>query len=189
MTPDPKWLAILKASGWQTTALAAASGLFLLWVHWGWISPGAPWVLPLVAFSFLVCFFLSLASIGSAALKFFRPEVWFLHWVNRRRGRRAVKDYIPHMTERERSIIAYLLAHNQKMIVADASGGYANTLLSRGILVRALQPGQVFYQNDTPMTVPDHIWTVLVEHRAEFPYQEPEEYEREPYPWRVPWGA
>jgi hypothetical protein len=30
MAPDPRWLEILKASGWQTTALAVASGLFLL---------------------------------------------------------------------------------------------------------------------------------------------------------------
>jgi hypothetical protein len=30
MTPDPRWLEILKASGWQTAAVAAACGLFLI---------------------------------------------------------------------------------------------------------------------------------------------------------------
>ena len=33
MTPDPKWLEILKASGWQTTGLACAFGVFLLLPH------------------------------------------------------------------------------------------------------------------------------------------------------------
>jgi hypothetical protein len=49
MTPDPKWLEILKASGWQTTALAVAFGLFILAGRTGWLSSLDPWMIQLGA--------------------------------------------------------------------------------------------------------------------------------------------
>ncbi len=43
MTPDPKWLEILKASGWQTSALGAAFGTILLLMHVHWLVSPDPW--------------------------------------------------------------------------------------------------------------------------------------------------
>jgi hypothetical protein len=189
MTLDPRWLEILKASGWQMAAIAVACGLFLLINKWGWLPPLDGWMIQLAAIGFLLSVLLAIASFISAALKFFPVEEWVVHWVNIRREKNAVRDYIPHMTEQERLIIAYLLAKNQKMFTTEGNGGYAMTLISRGIVVLALRPGQMFDNEDTPRAIPDHIWDVLVEHKDQFPYSPPARGEIEADPWRVPWMA
>src|ERR1035438_7219151 len=56
-----------------------------------------------------------------------------IYYINLRRSKREVERYIPHMTTKEREIIAYLLAKNQKTFLAAIDGGHAATLLSRGI--------------------------------------------------------
>ncbi len=89
------------------------------------------------------------------------------------------------MTEEERKIIAYLLAHNQKTFTAAADGGYAATLLSRGIVIVHAQHGQQINMEDVPMTIPDYLWDVLVQNKDRFPYNAREEDEA--YPWRVSW--
>lgn len=181
MAPDPRWLEILKASGWQMAALAAACGLFLLIAHWGWLPPLDAWMIQLSIFVLLICGFLALASCISATLKFFPVQMWFLHWLEKRRAKRAVRDYIPHMTERERKIISYLLAKNQKTFTAASDGGQAATLLSRGIVCIAVQRGQLVNMLDVPMTIPD----VLIEHKQEFPYSIiPKNHDVEREPWR-----
>jgi hypothetical protein len=53
MTPDPKWLEILKDSD-DRLAVAVACGLFLLAAHLRWLPPLADWVLPAVWFGFLL---------------------------------------------------------------------------------------------------------------------------------------
>jgi hypothetical protein len=188
MTPDPRWLEILKASGWQTAAVAIACGLFLMAASLRWLPPLDPWMVLIAAAGLLLFGCLAVASFLSALFKFFPIQEWFVHWINIRRQKRATQDYIPHMTPQERQIIAYLLAKNQKMFTCSTDGGYATTLISRGILIRALMGGQVFASEDMPVAVPDHIWDVLVAHKDQFPYK-PERGERggEIHPWRVPW--
>jgi hypothetical protein len=189
MTINPKWLEILKASGWQTAAGASACALFLLVAHWGWLPPLEPWMVQLAAFALLLLGFLTLASFISSALKVFPASAWFVHWVTIRREKKAAREYIPHMTPKEREIIGFLLAKNQKMLTVDSDGGHAVTLISRKIIVRGLQPGQVFHMTDMPMYVPDHVWDVLAAHKDQFPYHPPARGERETHPWRVPWMA
>lgn len=103
------------------------------------------------------------------------------------REQKAVEDYLPYMTNREREIIAYLLAHNQKMFTNSADCGYANTLVSRGIVAQALRPGQVATYHEIPFAIPDHIWEVLKRHQSEFAYLPRDQ--RQAHPWRIPWGA
>jgi hypothetical protein len=68
MTPDPRWLEILKASGWQTAALALAAGA-LLWANRaGWLPPLEPWMVQAAAVVMLVCGLLALASFVSNAI-------------------------------------------------------------------------------------------------------------------------
>jgi hypothetical protein len=109
----------------------------------------------------------------------------------RRQEKKAVSDYIPHMTPKEKEIIGYLLANNQKTLEADQDGGYANTLISRRIIVLYGQKGQMFRGTHTPMIVPDHVWEVLVKHKSDFPYATPKLTPGavEPPPWRIPWMA
>jgi len=174
------------------TAVGAACGLFLLIAHWGWLPPLDPWMIQLAAIASLICCFLALASIVSATLRFFPIQTRILHSINRYRAKRAVRDYIPHMTDREKQIIGYLLAKNQKMFSAESDGGYAVLLLSRGIIIVAARPGQHVSMSDVPMAIPDHVWDVLVKHKDQFPYKAPTPRRRddvEPHPWRVPWMA
>lgn len=184
MAPDPRWLEILKASGWQTAAIAGACGIFLIAARWNWFPPLDPWMVQLAAFVLLLNACLTVASFISAVLKFFPLQTWVMHRVMMRREKDAVRNYIPHMTPNERKIIAYLLARNQKMFVAAADDGYAMTLISRGIVVRALRPNQVFDMDDTPMVIPDHVWDVLLEHKREFPTAQSRQDPYEPHPWR-----
>jgi hypothetical protein len=185
--PDPKWLEILKASGWQTTAIAVAFGLFLLAGRTEWLPPLEPWMIQIAALVFLVCGCLALASMGAAALRFFPIQVWIAHWIKMYRSKRGFRKYIPHMLPKEREIIAYLLAKNQKMFTAEADGGHARTLLSRGIVIVVAQHNQLLDPLDVPMTIPDHLWDVLQKHKQEFPYTPAKDDEAEGHPWRVHW--
>ena len=91
------------------------------------------------------------------------------------------------MTETEREIIAYLLAHNQKIFTNTPDCGHANTVVSRGIVVVALRAGQPFTYYEMPFRIPDHIWEVLKQYQTEFPYTPPPRGETQPPPWRRGW--
>ena len=54
MISDPRWLEILKASGWQTAALFLACATFLLAAHLGWLPPLASLVTLSVTFAMLL---------------------------------------------------------------------------------------------------------------------------------------
>jgi hypothetical protein len=183
MNLDFKWLEILKASGWQTAAIAAACGLFLLLAHWGWLPPLAPWMILIVAFGLFLCGFLAVAAILSS-----RPvQNLIVHRITIHKQKRAVREYIPHMTEKEREIISYFLAKKQKTFFYTIDGGYAATLISRGIVICGLRPGQAGSTHHIPFIIPDHIWSVLIKHKSEFPYKPPPLGENEIHPWAIHW--
>lgn len=92
---------------------------------------------------------------------------------------------LDYLNDTEREIIAYLLAHGQRMFTAALDGGHAATLISRGIVRKALQPGQVFNGDDVPMEVPKPVWELLQSNRSKFPYGGEKD---DPYPWRVGWN-
>ena len=185
MAADPRWLEILKAGGGQAAAAAIACGLFLLAASKEWMPPPEPWMIHGAVFGLALFGLLAVVAVASAANRLFPVRVWFLHYYNRRQRKRLAEAYIPHMTPKEREIIGYLLNKNQKMFTAAHDGGYAVTLISRGIIIRALQGGQGFYQDDTPFAVPDEIWEVFVAHKDKFPYtRDDEEYVT--HPWRRP---
>jgi|SRR5882762_1135013 len=183
---DPKWLEILKASGWQTAAVTAASAT-ILYLNAKKRLPVAldSWVIQAAEVGVLVFGFLTVSSIGPHVTKTANIMASVLE---RRlavdRAQRQVAKDIPSMTSKEREIIGYLLANNQKMFTCSRDGGYANTLLSKGIVVCALLPGQVTTTFGVPFKVPDHVWDVLVEHKANFPNTCKT---GEPYPWAMSW--
>ena len=186
--PDPRWLEILKASGWQTLAIAAGCFSFLGLSAYGLLPRLDPWMTQLAAIVGLICGFLAIASMLSAMFRFFPVQKWIVRAWRVREAKKAARDYIPFMTEQEKQIIAYLLAKNQKMFSAESDGGYAAPLLSRGIVVIAAQPGQHVTTTDVPMAIPDHVWSVLESYRTQFPYTKPNRRDGiEPYPWRIPW--
>lgn len=180
--PDPKWLEILKATGWQTAALAAAFTAFLLLSGAGAIPELAPVAIQLLTLGALICGCLALASLATELLKVFPLHVWLAQSQRRNRDRLAVEAYIPHMTEEELEIVGYLLHKNQKSFTCAQDGGHAMTLISRGIVVLALRPGQAFTVFDMPVVIPDHIWEVLVAHKDKFPAPPRGKASRQP--WR-----
>jgi hypothetical protein len=115
-----------------------------------------------------------------------RLPPWMAHWIAIRREQAHLRGYIPSMTDKEREIIGYLLAKNQKLFIAAQDGGYAMPLISQRIVKIALQPGQTYSFEHTPMVIPDHLWEVLVAHRDRFPYSSLGG-NHEPDPWRIPW--
>jgi hypothetical protein len=95
-----------------------------------------------------------------------------------------LRDEIETLSKKEREILAYLLHHNQRMFTCAVDGGRAATLLSRGIVRRALKTGQVFDFDDMPAEIPLPIWRWLRERVDQFPYEGDED---EPHPWRKGW--
>lgn len=183
---DPKWLEILKASGWQTAALTAAFGIFIILVKTKIIpTTDNPLWIALPAFGALTCGFLALANIGDQATKLFRPGLRFNVFRRKRRDQKMVRDFIPYMTEKDRTIIGYLLHHNQKMFQYEDTGGYAAPLISKGIICAAGKHGQIIDSQWVPFEIPDHVWTVLEEHRDSFPYEPPAKDEK--HPWAIHW--
>jgi hypothetical protein len=191
-----KYLDLLKASGWQTGAIAAAAGLFLYLSQAGVLPPlDPPWVVLIVWAIIFVCGALAAASLGSTLQAGARSLLArFKRYQAYRTAEQAFRDYVPHLTEEERIILGYLREKNQKTFVADHDGGYANMLLARGFVVYIGTRGQSFDIDKVPMAVPDHVWKVIQEMPEQFPYK-PEFSDRtrgrkvEVEPWRIPWGA
>ena len=75
VVPDPKWLALLKATGWQTAGLAAACGVFLWLTNNGTLPKPDTWVIQVVAFAGLICAGLALGSLLSNLFRFFPLQI------------------------------------------------------------------------------------------------------------------
>lgn len=182
MIPDLNWLVEIIKSGVKTTVgITVGCALILFADHLGWPQPMPHWMIPIATFGFLLFGALSAVTILSSA----PIQEWIKHWLTIHREKRAVRDYIPHMTEKEREIISYLLAKNQKGFMYTIDGGYAVTLISRGIIVCDLKSGQAGSRFHIPFSIPDHIWSVLLQHKREFPYNSPPPGKTEVYPWSI----
>jgi hypothetical protein len=88
MNADPRWLGILKASGPQTLALAAAFGLFFLTAQRGLIPPLPAWIVQLTMFGFLVCACLTVVSFLVVVMRLLFAVVEILVlWARSRRNK------------------------------------------------------------------------------------------------------
>jgi len=98
-----------------------------------------------------------------------------------------IEDDLASLSKKERDIIAYLLAHNERLFTCAIDGGHAITLISRKIVRWAVAPGQQVHPEDAPAEIPKPIWKILQAHKDEFPCSP--ELRDGPYPWRVHWMA
>jgi hypothetical protein len=183
---DPKWLEILRASGWQTAAVAFA-GVALLYLNAKKRLPVVldSWVVEAVEVAVLVCGSLAVFSVGPhVAKKCNALWNWLAHRWAIRRAKHEIEKQIPSMSPKEREIIGYLLAINEKMFDYTIDGGAANTLISKRIVACAMLPGQSALAYGVTFKIPDYAWDVLVKHRAEFPNTwKP----GEPFPYAISW--
>ncbi len=183
---DAKWLEILKASGWQTTALTIAFVVFIILVNTEIVpTTDSPLWVAIPTIAALICGCLALATIGDGLVRAIKPRID--KWRLIRRNQKMVRDFIPYMTDEDRNIIGYLLHRNQKMFQYEDTGGYAAPLISKGIICAAGRRGQIIDSQWVPFAVPDHIWAVLEENRDSFPYQPPTNTKDEKYPWAIHW--
>jgi hypothetical protein len=92
-------------------------------------------------------------------------KVWGDERDSRDRERFLVEQYIPQMSEKEREMIGYLLAHNKKSFATAIDDKTARRLMSRFIAHWSAPPGD----GRMSLKIPEHIWEVLVKHRNQFP--------------------
>jgi hypothetical protein len=187
MSPDPRWLEILKASGGQSASLAFACAVFLILGRLGWIPELYPWMIHAAVFVLALSGMLAISSFIVAFLKSIPLHKWAVRSFHEKRAARELEKYLGHLTDEERKILAYLLHHNQKMFTGAEDGGHAVTLISRGLIVRAMVPGQRASGEDVPFAVQDHVWEMLLRNKEKFPYKPPPRGEVETHPWRVNW--
>ncbi len=185
---DTIWIEILKANGWQTTALTLACIIIVVLIKQGIIpTTDSPLWVAVPSIAGLIFGFLSLAAIGNALVNTLEPSKRIKRWFLKRQKAKEVRDFVPYMTDKDREIIGYLLYHNQKTFQADSDGGYAAPLISRGIISVMCRPGQVFDPSWMPFEIPDYAWSVLEKNRSSFPYKPPSKGETEKHPWAIHW--
>jgi hypothetical protein len=164
---DPRWLEILKASGWQLFALSAAFLGFWLLIHFDFLPkidlPSIVYGLPLAILVTLALAFVSAAeSIFQKIIKWNEKRVLEIKRVeDNAKHRELFRDYVPYLTENEREILAYLYQNNQKTFVADMTGDLASTLYNRGLVRMLAKPGQGVSALSCTFEVPETTWDVM----------------------------
>lgn len=184
---NSKWLEILKASSWQTGALAIASMLFFMLVKYEIIptTDNLLWInLPVLGALIFGC--LSIASTLNSLATVIKSKVQ-TH-IQIRKEKKSTRNFIPYMTSRDRYIIGYLLHRNKKMFQYTQDGGHAAPLISKKIIRISAVPGQVFSSYQFQFEIPDHIWSVFETCLNEFPYEYPPDGRIESEPWAIPWA-
>ena len=146
--------AAITTAGIYKFALAIVFGLYWVAASKQIIPSAQDWEIRVAASGFLLFGVLWIANVFAAVWRFFTPATMLNNWITLRWERARVRDYIPSMTEKEREIIGYLIAKNQKLFIAAHDGGFAMPLISQRIVIIALQPGQLFDSEHTPMAIP-----------------------------------
>src|SRR5258708_6319367 len=162
--PDPKWLELLKASRPQAAALCVACVVVLFAPRMGLVDTLSDWVLLPALFAGVLSGGLSLFSLWRSTYKVFPAHVWLVRYLNIRRKKKEIREYIPFMTDKDREIIAYLLYFNLKMFEADSDGGNASLLISKGVITLKTHPQLRYRGTNIPMTIPDYVWDILMMH-------------------------
>lgn len=189
--PDSFWNAaasavrdLLNISAWKTTALAIAAGFLLYGNSKRWFPVALQsWLVEAAVVVLIVCSCLSLAAIIPNGIRLAeRSYVW-----KRTQAGRFLAHAIPEMSDTEREIISYLVAHNQRMFETQIDGGYASTLIAKGLIVCAVRPGQSVRSHGVPFEVPKPVWDALIARKDEFRYKASKHAERVAPPWVIPW--
>ncbi len=180
-----EWLKnLVKAGGQKAFAIALACGI-LLWIDRSGVFALSSGVKETTIILGVTSACVAITSFGSVIGKWLSPMIHAEIW--KFRARKKVQKYLPRLTEKEKEIIAYLLAKNQTMFTCDSDGEEARTLIASGFVVCALRPGQVFMEGEVPYAIPEYVWDILVKNKDLFPYQPANDDDIEAYPWRTSW--
>jgi hypothetical protein len=174
---DMGWLsAALKVAAWRAAAVATACAiLFFLRpfeIPEEWI-----WVIGLVGLvSASITAFSLIEALWLMATRFDR---WFWAFIETKRKQRTVLRDLDTLSQEEREIFGYLLAHNQRSFSGAIDGGYANTLIAKGLIAYG---GGTATDQDCAFVVPAFVWKALLRRKEQFPKPS-----TDVHPWRRPW--
>jgi Super-infection exclusion protein B len=179
--PDLKWfIDFLKVGPWKTASLSLAAGI-LLFANSKRTLPVT--LQPLLLVLVLVCVFCACLAISSLVELFAVPAIsreWKI-W----RLQRRIPEMIKTMDPKEKEILGYLLANNLKGFRYAADGGYASSLIAKGLIVCTAFPGQRCNGWEVPFEIPDYVWKVLVRHKSQFDFTD----RGGPFPWAIHWSV
>jgi hypothetical protein len=186
---DPRWLEILKASGWQLFAIALALLGFWLLLQFEYLPPVQnPWIVYGLPLAILVTGGLSFVALVEHGIKKIEASR------TKKKAAKRIKEkymenkdkfraYVPHLTEIELRILRYLFQENQKTFVADVTGDLASTLYNQGFVKLVALPGQQLSVMSTTFGVQDFVWEVMVENKKLFEKPKIELGYRNKRPW------
>lgn len=170
---------ILKALTPRVTVPFAAAAWILLYIHMRGLTPLPAGVIAQAWIVAILCTCLALTSFVTSLWS--RIAGLWQHYRDKRRTQTELK----FLTPKEREIIAYLLAKQQRVFEVLPDGEEARSLMAKGFVVRtARRPPTV--HRDITVEVPPHVWEVLIRNRSRFPCQTPDPETR---PWRTHWMA
>jgi hypothetical protein len=178
--------AALKALTPRVTVPFAGAAWILLYVHTKNLMALPPAVVVTALVIGVLCSCLALSSLvaalwGLTAGARRRVVQMFLRY----RDKKRIETELGFLTPKEREIISYLLAKNQKMFEVLPDGEEAATLIAKGFVVYSVRRPLALHR-DVAVEIPAHVWAVLVKHREKFPY---EVRGSVAHPWRTPWMA
>ena len=186
---DPRWLELLKASGWQLFGLSLALSIFWLLIFFAYLPPiELPIIIYGLPLAILVLFFLAAVS---AAEKFSSlvARFWETKQGEKRRTEAYQKEkerfekYVPYLTDIEWRILAYLFQNDQKVFTASVDGDLASTLYNQGYVKMAVKPGQQASIMSCTFAVSDPVWDVIASSPASFSEPKVELGYRNKRPW------
>lgn len=168
-----KLIDLLKTGGWQSFFVGLALLIFLLLQSWGIIdTTSVPYIVPIVWLLAFVFLGIAVASLGDQIKLYFQNRKKAGDHIRFELARRkAFIDDIPHLTDRERQIFAYLIAKNQKRFNADSTGEYASGLIAKGYIVSIARPGSYYTIRSFPFEVPSFVWEEIQARMDLFPYR------------------
>ncbi|MBL9047479.1 MAG: super-infection exclusion protein B [Tabrizicola sp.] len=186
---DPRWLEILKASGWQLFAVCVSLSFFWMLLRSEYLPPlDSPWVVYGLPLAILVSGSLSLVSL----LEFIARKISRLISERKQASQKRedylkrsqrFRNYLPHLTETELRILRYLFQQNQKTFVADVTGDLASTLYNQGFVNLVALPGQQISVMSSTFCVPDFVWEIMIENKKMFEKPKVELGYRNKRPW------
>ncbi|MGF7052836.1 hypothetical protein GGC47_002015 [Bosea sp. OAE752] len=183
---DKIW-GLLKLSGWQLVMVSCASflGLWLFGPVFG----------PIVSAGLAIAGVFAGALAAAALITWFASPTSYPNrsvaalW-SKRADRERFRRHIPLLTQEEKQILGYLLHHSRRTFETDLSGELASGLIALGFARFIGAPNQAFTANRRPVEIPEHIWQLVVENRAQFPHQPRlSPGGREVFPWKRHWAA
>lgn len=186
--PDLSWIVRLLDLGLRIwLGLAAACAILVFGQSWGlsFLTDIPPTATAIAKVGLVVFGCLSIASILAAA---WRCLEWTWSIVKKRvaraRYQKAAEKSLGDLTKQEREILAFLVTRGERHFRTNVSGGFAAGLIGRGLIHRALRPGQPFDPLSTPFTVDSDVWEALQKRKDDFKHPDPDG--RPPYidsPW------